>query len=794
MSDRDAYSEPLISKHVLRRMNQLEDKSRLSTRLPPSPALLSATKRTHMRGQPTWIAAPVPVTLASRSPALARSITAPELKMNMSALERKSMTPPRTRKSSEEGNPDPASRESICHSPSWSVKDRRKREKSTRKKKESKQESDHRGDSAKARKRLSKKPPVAMRTQGHVASSPPRTSDGSRASRTSSLTGSRERRGSFSSFTSTLRFPELLYKRGFHQPPTPPDEGPGFLFGTIKTGHVPQHSNSLSGAKPPSDDEVHATDVVEFSHEMGMPAQKAFEVEGEHAKVENPRDASLHTPVPMSLTEDTSIVPKAPTKITPKEQGRRESQNLGGAGSFAGKADNAAGGYRYPNFKRLLRREKTKTADSGYSSSSGKAIGTLPGSRSNSAPVVPMTAQKSKEKPIGYVQKSRSSHQQRSIAGFEDELAVKKATEALYIQSQPFEAVPEPLKQQEEGEEPDGEPEQTLSGPFLEPMIHSAEQQRAQQAGRSVSESRSNVGEAGTDEEQKSTQVQNPDAFALPALQISTGPILAVFPSHDVEGRASYDPASKTCQAEPNPSQISMAHDAELKRKNEASMPPVTRRDAAEDGIGGGLTGKRRRQSNAETKMQVGKASIPLLDPLPVLKHQSLRKPEYGSRPASAIPGSLEQKKTAASSDPQPIVRQFELRQDLPNSLSISKPKNGHDARRQSFGPGHGFFGLRPSHQEPVGKMFVICCKCQRWHDLPSKFYEAMALPRMMAKGNNVVQDAEGQGGLRPASPGVKGVEAKLFTAVKCPWCEHGMSTGCCQGWTTVVHLHERHH
>ena len=37
-------------------------------------------------------------------------------------------------------------------------------------------------------------------------------------------------------------------------------------------------------------------------------------------------------------------------------------------------------------------------------------------------------------------------------------------------------------------------------------------------------------------------------------------------------------------------------------------------------------------------------------------------------------------------------------------------------------------------------------------------------------------------------------VKAQLDTAVKCPWCEHGMTTWCCQGWTAVVYLHQRHH
>ena len=84
---------------------------------------------------------------------------------------------------------------------------------------------------------------------------------------------------------------------------------------------------------------------------------------------------------------------------------------------------------------------------------------------------------------------------------------------------------------------------------------------------------------------------------------------------------------------------------------------------------------------------------------------------------------------------------------------------------------------LGTQQQKPVAKMFVICCKCKFWHDLPSKVYEAMAMPRRILE--NEVEGA---------------MEGEVDTVVRCPWCEHGMSTQCCAGWTTVVYLHERHH
>jgi hypothetical protein len=29
---------------------------------------------------------------------------------------------------------------------------------------------------------------------------------------------------------------------------------------------------------------------------------------------------------------------------------------------------------------------------------------------------------------------------------------------------------------------------------------------------------------------------------------------------------------------------------------------------------------------------------------------------------------------------------------------------------------------------------------------------------------------------------------------VQCNWCGHGMTRACCQGWTTLVQMRERHH
>lgn len=77
---------------------------------------------------------------------------------------------------------------------------------------------------------------------------------------------------------------------------------------------------------------------------------------------------------------------------------------------------------------------------------------------------------------------------------------------------------------------------------------------------------------------------------------------------------------------------------------------------------------------------------------------------------------------------------------------------------------------------EPLAKMFVVCCSCKYFHDMPSKIYACMAQP------DNVVRDT------------ARGVQGVVSTAVKCPWCGHGMSTKCCEGYAAVVYLRERLH
>lgn len=211
---------------------------------------------------------------------------------------------------------------------------------------------------------------------------------------------------------------------------------------------------------------------------------------------------------------------------------------------------------------------------------------------------------------------------------------------------------------------------------------------------------------------------------------------------------------------------------------------------------------------------------LPSLDFLPQLRHQPLTKPKRTSpiRPNSSISPTFPASSSTfpapsspvakSSSEPHlPSTNTPDLKQ-IPRSplrppYHQPRPENalirpGQNIRRRtmdptgtistlgplSFGKGGSAEGLEP---KPIAKLFVICCKCKFWHDLPSKMYELMALPQKLSR------KPEG-GEINGNTALEKSKEARLDTMVKCPWCDHYMTTWCCAGWTTVVYLHERHH
>lgn len=126
-----------------------------------------------------------------------------------------------------------------------------------------------------------------------------------------------------------------------------------------------------------------------------------------------------------------------------------------------------------------------------------------------------------------------------------------------------------------------------------------------------------------------------------------------------------------------------------------------------------------------------------------------------------------------------------------------------------------------------VAKVFVVCCRCNYWHDMPSEVYARLACPerlpsdsllaRTFSRRNSssrkgslrsslLASDPSGKGRLSMpgrAQPNQENTQAAReskaaagtpLTPPSCCWCKHSMSRSCCQGWTTLVQMRERHH
>ena len=223
-------------------------------------------------------------------------------------------------------------------------------------------------------------------------------------------------------------------------------------------------------------------------------------------------------------------------------------------------------------------------------------------------------------------------------------------------------------------------------------------------------------------------------------------------------------------------------------------IPEIVIESTTEEGLIRKTSIKRPR-SNPQLQTQTTVTnSLESLDFLPQLKHQPLvkRQPQFLPVAKDRFPPvpkdyatikSMANKLTSLPDAPDlKLIPRSPLR--TPSQFPVpGRPFNRSVTEVGTLSLAKGAL-MEGMEAKPMAKLFVICCKCKFWHDLPSKIYEAMALPKELHKDEN------GAG----AKGKVKVAGARLETAVKCPWCEHAMTTWCCQGWTTVVYLHERHH
>lgn len=112
----------------------------------------------------------------------------------------------------------------------------------------------------------------------------------------------------------------------------------------------------------------------------------------------------------------------------------------------------------------------------------------------------------------------------------------------------------------------------------------------------------------------------------------------------------------------------------------------------------------------------------------------------------------------------------------------------------------------KPARKPPITKIFVICCRCKYWHDLPSEVYARLAYPeRLNETKPNMRKKTDRKSASRslpfghfPAAHAADGIDLRpaplLPRKVSCCWCGHNMSRACCEGWTALVEMKERHH
>jgi hypothetical protein len=114
---------------------------------------------------------------------------------------------------------------------------------------------------------------------------------------------------------------------------------------------------------------------------------------------------------------------------------------------------------------------------------------------------------------------------------------------------------------------------------------------------------------------------------------------------------------------------------------------------------------------------------------------------------------------------------------------------------------------------QTIAKVFVICCRCKYWHDLPPEVYARLAYPESIGSDSKLGKSPskkQPDSGTRKLT-GSKSLPFGNFPAphaakpdlrpaplllrkVTCCWCGHNMSRSCCEGWATAVEMRERQH
>lgn len=143
-----------------------------------------------------------------------------------------------------------------------------------------------------------------------------------------------------------------------------------------------------------------------------------------------------------------------------------------------------------------------------------------------------------------------------------------------------------------------------------------------------------------------------------------------------------------------------------------------------------------------------------------------------------------------------PSLKTVECRYPSYGVNSIPSPKAaGIESKESTDKPNS------PRRGQVVAKAFSICCQCGLWHDLPRKTSmktQSGSLPNGSSENGHGKPRSRTwwesiSGSLSSQTPNGNGEpEHSDRPAMHCSGCAHPLSRGCCQEWTTIVHMHER--
>ena len=810
-----------------------------------------------------------------------RSHTSPELSLNTSVS-----TPPasKARESkvlAAEESESPSTE--ICQSPSWSDHGEEKRRKEKKKKidkmhkeqmevekRQKREEDNQKNSAAKAGKRLSKKPPPAAmdtqrmptalrRTMTNFSISPQTSSDDSHRS------WKDDRRSSLTSIVSFMGFSKPSSRRNsLSQPPSPTmsHQGASPIISQAEKSpdlvNIPSRESPNTYRSESSDsDKLYDKDIVEFAYQLDASTKLAQMHDSKPVKqvrISSPLQIPPSEPLPSNRSaKDTSSPGKSQDTLTEKKPLRPILVNRDSCDGAAVRRLDEDQKNSSPNQEPIKSLDKKVTVKSTAVDDLAQYLGVKSAvTTSKNASNTPSPRGRQSYDGNSYVHKQRMYQQQRSIAGYEDELAVLGANETferMRNQVNQHQIWPPTPQDSAESLNHDGvlfnqRKAEGIENKHIQRDTSSLSQAALRQStaeneshdpkndyqlsngqaksnsepmsknGRNLenTESPSSVKGEHSRTEAKSSQL-HPDLQPRRIYSGSTD--TSVPPINQKHSQSKTDPANSDSPSEPLSDR--KLEKRELTKISQGEKGSLSKKVVIEGVDGDGLVRKtslKRPRSDPQLQVSANVPKLPSLDFLPELKHQPLTKPKRTSHlrtstggtfsevitPVSSsqfpVPSSTFSQSTSARASDPPSMVKVPFAPSRPRAESPSKPPA---VRSSSSNPSQ--MQLHPSHpipatdsslaSKPIAKMFVICCKCKYWHDLPSRLYEAMALPRKIQSGDKIAQSVGAKtGGERKG----KKIEGKVFTTVNCPWCAHGMSTACCAGWTTVVYLHERHH